>query len=114
LGGTGQIELDDFRRARAHQEKRSDVASPLQQPGYHPIKLFVRISQPGQLWPPFFLVNIWLILRLERWDGARLSAQKREEVLSELFDQWLEQRCRQLLAGETPPPLPLHLLSEAA
>jgi hypothetical protein len=74
----------------------------------------LRISQPGQLWPPFFLVNIWLILRLERWDGARLSAQKREEVLSELFDQWLEQRCRQLLAGETPPPLPLHLLSEAA
>jgi hypothetical protein len=74
----------------------------------------LRISQPGQLWPPFFLVNIWLILRLDRWDGARLSAEKREEVLSELFDQWLEQRCRQLLAGETPPALPLHLLSEAA
>jgi hypothetical protein len=74
----------------------------------------LRVSRPGQLWPPFFLVNIWLILRLERWDGARLSADKREEVLSELFDQWLEQRCRQLLAGETPLPLPLHLLSEAA
>ncbi len=74
----------------------------------------LRISQPGQLWPPFFLVNIWLILRLDRWDGARLSAEKREEVLGELFDQWLEQRCRQLLAGETPPALPLHLLSETA
>jgi hypothetical protein len=74
----------------------------------------LRISQPGQLWEPFFLVNIWLILRLERWDGARLSDAKREEVLSELFDQWLEQRCRQLLAGETPPPLPIHLLSQAA
>ena len=74
----------------------------------------LRISQPGQLWPPFFLVNIWLILRLERWDGARLSAEKREEVLGELFDQWLEQRCRLLLAGQTPPPLPLHLLSQAA
>ena len=74
----------------------------------------LRISQPGQLWPPFFLVNIWLILRLERWDGARLNDERREEVLTALFARWLDQRARLLLAGETPPPLPLHLLSEAA
>jgi len=74
----------------------------------------LRISQPGQLWPPFFLVNIWLILRLERWDGARLNDERREEILTALFDRWLDQRARLLLAGETPPPLPLHLFSEAA
>lgn len=74
----------------------------------------LRISQPGQLWPPFFLVNIWLILRLDRWDGAHLSDERREEVLTALFDRWLDQRARLLLAGETPPPLPLHLLSQAA
>ena len=74
----------------------------------------LRTSRPGQLLPPFFLVNIWLILRLDRWEGARLEEQQREELLSELFSDWLDARVMQLLAGEQPGPLPLHLLSEAA
>ena len=70
----------------------------------------LRISQPGQLWQPFFLVDIWLILRLDRWEGARLEDQLREELLNELFYDWLQRRVMQLLAGETPNPLPLHML----
>jgi hypothetical protein len=71
----------------------------------------LRISQPGQLWQPFFLVDIWLVLRLDRWEGARLEDQLREELLNELFYAWLQHRVMQLLAGETPNPLPLHMLS---
>ena len=70
----------------------------------------LRISQPGQLLPPFFLVNIWLILRLDTWQGARLDEDTRSELLQELFNDWLHQRVMQLLDGEQPDPLPLHLL----
>ena len=70
----------------------------------------LRTSRPGQLWTPFFLKDIWVILRLDHWEGARLDAAMRETLLDELFEQWLERRVDQLLAGQTPDPLPLHLL----
>ena len=70
----------------------------------------LRVSQPGQLWPPFFLVNIWLILRLDHWEGARLDSEARQVLLDELFQEWLNTRVMQLLQGETPSPLPTHLL----
>jgi len=73
----------------------------------------LRTSQPGELLEPFFLVNIWLIIRLDAWRGARLEEAQREEILEDLFNQWLNQRVLQLLAGQRPNPLPLHLLSEA-
>ena len=68
------------------------------------------ISQPGQLLPPFFLVDIWLILRLDAWQGARLNEETRSELLQELFNDWLHQRVMRLLDGEQPDPLPLHML----
>ena len=72
----------------------------------------LRTSQPGQLLPPFFLVDIWLILRLDSWEGARLEDELREELLSELFHDWLQEQALQLLSGAEPAPLPVRLLSE--
>ena len=70
----------------------------------------LRGCQEGELLEPFFLVDIWLILRLQRWDGARLDDAMRNTMLEELFDQWMEQRMEQLLHGRNPDPLPTHLL----
>ena len=70
----------------------------------------LRTSEAGQLWPPFFLENIWLILRLDQWEGARLNDAMRDALLDQLFDEWVDARVQQLLAGETPGPLPLHAL----
>ena len=70
----------------------------------------LRGCQVGELLEPFFLVDIWLILRLDRWEGARLDAAMRETLLEELFEQWLQRRVNQLLAGQPLEPLPLHLL----
>lgn len=71
----------------------------------------LRISQLGQLWPPLFLVNVWLILRLDQREEARLDDDVRCAMRDDLFDDWLEQRVEQLLAGETPPTLPQQLLT---
>ena len=70
----------------------------------------LRSSEEGKLWPPFFLENIWLILRLDVWQGARLDDAKREQLLDQLFDEWVNARVQQRLAGEIPGPLPLHAL----
>ena len=67
----------------------------------------LRVSQPGQLWPPFFLKDIWVILRLEHWDGARLNDDGKEAMLDELFGEWLNHRVMQYLNGENPGPLPV-------
>jgi parvulin-like peptidyl-prolyl isomerase len=71
----------------------------------------LRVSAPGQLWPPFFLVNIWLILRLDHLEQARLDDDIRRAMLDELFDEWLGRRVDQLLAGAVPPALPQQLLT---
>ena len=70
----------------------------------------LRGCREGELLEPFFIQDIWLILRLERWDGARLDDSMRSSILDELFEQWFDRRVSQLLAGQKPDPLPLHLL----
>lgn len=70
----------------------------------------LRISQAGKLWPPLFLVDIWLIIRLDHLEPARLDDDVRQVLLDDLFEGWLDQRVGQLLAGEQPPPLRDHRL----
>lgn len=72
----------------------------------------LRTSQPGQLWPPIFLKDIWVILRLDSWEGARLDDNIRQQMLDEQFNEWLQHRAGQLLAGEVPEPLPVHRLRD--
>ena len=74
----------------------------------------LRISQPGQLWPPFFLVNIWLVLRLNQRIGAQLDDEQTNNLLNDLFNDWFRQRTSLLLNGQVPPALPLALLEDAA
>ncbi len=70
----------------------------------------LRTSQVGQVIGPFWLVNIWVLLRLEVWEPAPLDDLLRQQLRDELFELWLEERSLRLLAGEPAPPLPQHLL----
>ena len=77
----------------------------------HPVLVDkLRTSQPGQLWEPFFLKDIWVILRLDQWVGARLDETTRQQLLDELLNEWVHERALELLAGQTPDPLPVHRL----
>lgn len=87
------------------------LVGPVPLSAAHP-ELFsrLRVSRHGQLWPPFHVVNIWVVLRFERLIPAQLNDTMRAMLLQELFQEWFEARVRLLLAGEPLPPLPLPVL----
>jgi len=69
----------------------------------------LRAGKPGQLWPPFPVADVWVLLRLEEQQPARLNAETRGQMMDELFEAWLQERVNLLLAGEAlpePPPVP--------
>lgn len=73
----------------------------------------LRAGVPGQVWPPFHLVNIWVLLRFEQLFPAQLDEPMRARMLEEIFDLWVDARVQTLLAAESLPPLPLHKLEDA-
>ena len=48
-GRARQVELDDLRRAGAHQEQQPDVRAPLEQAGRDAVQLLVGVGQPGEV-----------------------------------------------------------------
>jgi parvulin-like peptidyl-prolyl isomerase len=78
--------------------------------GHEELVQRLRAGVPGQVWPPFHLVNIWVVLRFEQLFPAKLDADMRARLLEEIFDLWLDARVQLLLAAEPLPPLPLHKL----
>ena len=58
----------------------------------------LRSSAAGQLWPPFFLEDIWLILRLDRW-WSPAQRHRPGAIAQQLLDGG-GGRAQQLLDGE--------------
>ena len=70
----------------------------------------LRVSTAGHLWPPFLADGHWVILRLDDRANAPLDESTQEQLLDELFEQWLNQRISELLTGQHPKPIPHHLV----
>ncbi len=66
----------------------------------------LRVGQLGQLWPPFAVGDVWVLLRLEQKLPARLNSETSSRMMDELFEAWMDERVRLLLSGEPLPPLP--------
>lgn len=66
----------------------------------------LRISSPGQLWPPFEVAGTWLLIRLEQHWPVQLDDDMSARMVSELFELWVNERVQRLLDGEDLPPLP--------
>jgi len=73
----------------------------------------LRSGEPGQLWEPFELPDVWVVLRLEQVFPAELDDAMADRMMAESFDRWFAERVRQLMAGEDLPPLPWHRLADA-
>jgi len=97
--------------ATAHSEGRErhsqGVIGPLPILTAHPeISSRLRVGHPGQLWPPFQVDRFWIVVRLEEHLPARLDEPTAQRMLEELFETWLQERVKLVLAGEPLPALP--------
>lgn len=52
----------------------------------------LKISKPGQLWPPFCYQDWWLIIRLERNLPAVLDDKMRENIINMMYEEWINQQ----------------------
>ena len=50
----------------------------------------LKISQPGQLWPPFESNGWWVLLRLERILPASLDNGMYIRIINELYEEWMK------------------------
>ncbi|MDZ8053587.1 MAG: peptidylprolyl isomerase [Aulosira sp. ZfuVER01] len=59
----------------------------------HPkLSEILRTSQPGEISPIVYLEKMFFIVRLEQFIPAQLNAQMRQELLQEMFDNWLQEQ----------------------
>lgn len=58
----------------------------------------LRISTPGQLWPPFEAEGWWVILRHERHWPAQLDEPMRQRLRDEMYELWMREQVSAALA----------------
>lgn len=103
---------DDFavlagRHSEGKERLSRGVVGPLPIAAAHPeIAGRLRVGRPGQLWPPFRVANVWVLIRLEEQLPARLNSETRSRMMGELLEAWLKERIKLLLTGQPLPPLP--------
>lgn len=81
----------------------------------------LRVSTPGQLWPPFEVAGWWVLLRHERHMPAQLDDSMRQRLLNEMYELWIREQVSgslaqlQLLQSDqtTDAPAPSTALPEA-
>lgn len=59
----------------------------------------MRVSQPGQLWPPMELEGWWVVVRLDKTLPAQLDRAMEQQILDELFEQWLQTQLEALMGA---------------
>jgi hypothetical protein len=88
------------------KNSRGQIGPVSRAAGHPDLAAKLRISSPGQLWPPFLVVDVWIVLRFERLIPAQLNEETRGRMIEELFQAWFAERIQLLMQGEPLPPLP--------
>ncbi|MCW6035089.1 peptidylprolyl isomerase [Spirulina subsalsa FACHB-351] len=75
------------------EARTNGLVGPLELRNIHPrLAQMLRISQPGQISPPF-RVDQWLVIvRLERYISAELSPPLRQRLIEDKFEAWLKEK----------------------
>ena len=95
------------RYSEGQEQQTRGLIGPVPLAAGHPdLAAKLRISRPGQLWPPFRIVDVWVVLRFEQLFPAQLNKETRARMIEELFQVWFKERVQCLMQGEPLPPLP--------
>lgn len=74
--------------------------------GHPDLTAKLRIGKPNQMWQPFKISDMWIVLRFEKLLPAKLDQSTRNCMVEELFQAWFKERVQLLMDGEPLPPLP--------
>jgi parvulin-like peptidyl-prolyl isomerase len=66
----------------------------------------LRLSRPGQLWPPFQADRFWVLIQLDQHLPAKLDEATAGRMLDELFEAWIEERVQLIVHAQPLPALP--------
>ncbi len=95
------------------EAKNGGLIGPMPMDMPHPtIARMLKLSKPGQLWPPTQVGEWIVIIRLEKLIPAQLDERMRWRLLHELFNNWLSKQLNQikidlsLQKQEVEPSLP--------
>lgn len=105
----GESEFPELAMSYSQGQEKSTrgLIGPVPLAAGHPeLAAKLRISQPGQLWPPFRVVDVWVVMRFEQLLPAQLDDDMRGRMIEELFQVWFRERVQLLMEGDPLPPLP--------
>ncbi|MGB0561593.1 MAG: peptidylprolyl isomerase [Spirulinaceae cyanobacterium] len=78
------------------ESRTNGLVGPLELYNLHPkLSQMLRISQPGQVSPPFRVDQWVVIVRLERYLPARFDEKLRQRLVDEKFEEWMQQAIAQ-------------------
>jgi parvulin-like peptidyl-prolyl isomerase len=66
----------------------------------------LRLSRPGQLWPPFQADRFWVFIQLDQHLPAKLDEATAGRMLDELFEAWIGERVQLIVHAQPLPALP--------
>lgn len=82
------------------EAQTSGLLGPVELSMPHPaLAHMLRVSHPGQIWPPSRLGEWLVIVRLEKLIPAQLDEPMRTQLLNKLFEAWLREQLNQMDFG---------------
>jgi|GEM_PF-536964 len=83
--------------SKGTEGKNGGIVGPLPLNKPHPtIAEMLKKSQPGQLWKPAKVGEWFIIVRLEKLIPAQLNNPMRQQLLNEMYQNWLYQQLKEL------------------
>lgn len=84
------------RYSQGPEARTNGLVGPLELSNLHPkLAQMLRISQPGQVSPPFRVDQWVVIVRLERYIPVKFSEGLRQRLMQDRFEAWMQQAIAQ-------------------